>query len=264
MFKEIAGGSIETKVEQKIGTVEFFHPMSNSLPGLLLEELAMAITQMGLDPNVHVIILRSKGEKTFCAGASFDELIQIDTEEQGLKFFSGFAKVINAIRKAPKLVLAVIQGKAVGGGVGIAAAADYAFAHESASVKLSELAVGIGPFVVGPVVERKIGMSAFSELAIDASNWRTARWGADKGLYAEIYPSHEELEAGVQTMANKLAASSPDAMAALKKIFWEGTEHWDEFLIERAKISGRLVLSDFTKEFITKFKNKGQSRHQSR
>lgn len=256
MITEIAEGSITTKIEQNIGTIEFYHPMSNSLPGKLLEALAMSITKMGLNTDIHVIVLRSKGDKTFCAGASFDELIQINDEQKGLEFFSGFAKVINAMRKAPKFVLAVIQGKAVGGGVGIAAAADYALAHDSASVKLSELAVGIGPFVVGPAVERKIGLSAFSELAIDASNWRTARWGANTGLYAEIYENHSDLEAGVQKMATTLAKSSPDAMAELKKIFWQGTEHWDEFLTERAKVSGRLVLSNFTKEFITQFKNK--------
>lgn len=251
-------GSIETHIEQQIATITFYHPMSNSMPGKLLNELAQQITKMSIDDQIKVIILNSKGDKTFCAGASFDELISITDEATGLAFFTGFAKVINAIRKAPKFVLAVIQGKAVGGGVGIAAAADYALAHESASVKLSELAVGIGPFVVGPAVERKIGTSAFSELSIDASNWRTAKWASEKGLYAEIYDSHEDLYAGVQKMALTLAKSSTSAMAELKKVFWKGTEDWDNLLVERAKISGRLVLSEFTKDFITAFKNKSK------
>lgn len=251
-------GSIITKIDQHIGTIEFFHPLSNSLPGKLLNELAQSITKMAVDSNVHVIVLKSKGEKTFCAGASFDELVAINDEEVGLEFFSGFAKVINAIRKAPKFVIAQVQGKTVGGGVGIAAAADYAIAHESASVKLSELAVGIGPFVVGPAVERKIGVSAFNELAIDAGNWRTGKWASDVGLYAEMYSTQEDLKAGVYRMSLTLAKSSPDAMRELKKIFWRGTENWDELLLERAKISGKLVLSSFTKDFITNFKNKNK------
>lgn len=251
-----SNGTIQHIIEQHIAYITFYHPMSNSMPGALLNELAQTITKMANDDQVRVIVLKSEGERTFCAGASFDELIAINDEKSGLAFFSGFAKVINAIRKAPKFVIAQVQGKAVGGGVGIASAADYTLAHSSASVKLSELAVGIGPFVVGPAVERKIGVSAFSELAIDASNWRTAKWASDKGLYAELYDTHEDLYSGVQQLALTLAKSSPEAMAELKKVCWAGTEHWDELLIERAKISGRLVLSDFTKNFITAFKNK--------
>lgn len=251
-------GTITVEIENKIGRIEFFHPMSNSLPGKLLNELAMNITKLGADNNVNVILLQSAGNKTFCAGASFDELIDIKDGETGLTFFSGFAKVINAIRKSPKFVIAKVQGKAVGGGVGIAAAADYTFAHESASVKLSELAVGIGPFVVGPAVERKIGTSAFSQLSIDASNWRSAEWAENKGLYASVFDTHEELDAAVENLLNTLAKSSPEAMKDLKEICWSGTEDWDNLLIERAKISGRLVLSDFTKNFITNFKNKAK------
>lgn len=255
-MSEIQAGAIHTQVEQGIATIEFFHPLSNSMPGALLQSLAENILKMGADETVRVIILKSRGEKAFCAGASFDELIQINDEDSGLKFFSGFAQVINAIRKIPKFVIAQIQGKAVGGGVGIAAAADYALAHESAAIKLSELAVGIGPFVVGPAVERKMGKAAFSALSIDASNWRTAQWASQHGLFAEVYGTHEQLYAGVQHLAQTLAKSSPEAMADLKGIFWEGTADWDELLVARAKISGRLVLSDFTKKFITEFKNK--------
>lgn len=249
-------GSVTANVEQHIGTIEFFHPLSNSMPGVLLNQLADEISRMGADEEVRVIIIKSKGDRTFCAGASFDELIAINDEDTGLTFFSGFAKVINAMRKVPKFVLVQVQGKAVGGGVGIASAADYALAHESASIKLSELAVGIGPFVVGPAVERKVGKAAFSELSIDARNWRTAHWASQNGLFAEVYKTHEELEAGSLNLARTLAKSSPEAMAELKTIFWAGTENWDQLLEERAKISGRLVLSEFTKSFITEFKNK--------
>lgn len=249
-------GRVDVHYSGTIGKVEFYHPQSNSLPGELLDDIAQAINRLSADEKVSVIVLSSIGDRTFCAGASFDELMAIEDEKTGLEFFSGFAKVINAIRKSSKFVIVKVQGKAVGGGVGIIAAADYALAHESASVKLSELALGIGPFVVGPAVERKLGLTAFSELAIDAGNWRTANWASANALYNEIYQSQENLNEGVERLAKTLSKYSPDAMAELKKVFWKGTENWDTLLAERAAISGRLVLSDFTKKFISDFKNK--------
>ena len=247
---------VKSTFHNGITTIEFFHPQSNSLPGKMLDELAKAVHAAGNDEETRLILLRSFGEKAFCAGASFDELISIQNLEEGKKFFSGFAAVINAMRKAPKFVIARVQGKAVGGGVGLACAADYTLAMDSASVKLSELAVGIGPFVVGPVVERKIGASAFAQLSIDATEWRTAQWAKEKGLYAEVFSSVAELDRAVLTLAQKLATSNPDAMSELKKVFWKGTDHWDTLLIERAEISGRLVLSEFTKKAIEGFKGK--------
>jgi methylglutaconyl-CoA hydratase len=252
----MAAAYVTSHIEHGINTIEFFHPQSNSLPGKILEELAKEIHFAGTHDDTKVIILRSAGEKAFCAGASFDELMAITTEAEGLKFFSGFAHVINAIRKCPKFVIARIQGRCVGGGVGIAAAADYAIATESAEVKLSELAVGIGPFVVGPAVERKIGTSAFTQLAIDATKWRSSDWAKRKGLFAETHASIENLNEAVYNLANTLAHSSTEAMADMKAVFWDGTGHWDGLLKERAAISGRLVLSDFTKKAIEKFKAK--------
>jgi methylglutaconyl-CoA hydratase len=249
-------GHVTTSIENGIGTVTFFHPQSNSLPGALLRKLAQAITDMGTNPEARVIVLRSEGEKAFCAGASFDELISIKDIETGKQFFSGFAMVINAMRKAPKFVIARVQGKAVGGGVGLASAADYTLAVNTASVKLSELAVGIGPFVVGPAVERKMGTSAFTNLAINASEWRDARWAQQHGLYADVYDDAAALDAGVNALAQRLAASNPEAMAMLKKIFWQGTDHWDTLLTERALMSGTLVLSEFTVNAINSFKAK--------
>ncbi len=247
-------GIVSTANENGIATITFFHPQSNSLPGVLLRQLAEEITNAGNNPDAKVIVLKSLGEKAFCAGASFDELISIKDTETGNYFFSGFAAVINAIRKAPKFVIARVQGKAVGGGVGIASAADYTFALDSASVKLSELAVGIGPFVVGPAVERKIGTSAFVQLSINATKWESAAWAKEKGLYAEVFSTVEEMDEAVKLLAMTLSFSSPDAMAELKKVAWKGTENWDTLLAERAAISGRLVLSDFTREAISKFK----------
>jgi methylglutaconyl-CoA hydratase len=251
-----ADGYVRSDIEHGIATIEFFHPASNSLPGAILGDLAKTINDIGIDESVRVIVLKSYGERAFCAGASFDELMAINNEAEGKKFFSGFAHVINAMRKCHKLIIGRIQGKAVGGGVGLAAAVDYAIATEDASIKLSELAVGIGPFVVGPAVERKIGISCFSQLAIDATGWRSAEWAKKHGLYAEVHKNIEDLDQAVYDLANRLAHSSPDAMAQLKKIFWHGTEHWDTVLAERAAISGRLVLSDFTRNAINKFKAK--------
>lgn len=248
---------VKSEIRNGIGTISFFHPQSNSMPGEQLRNLAAEIEKLGANPEAKVIILQSEGEKAFCAGASFDELISIKDMETGLKFFSGFAMVINAMRQAPKFILARVQGKAVGGGVGIAASADYAFAHESASVKLSELAVGIGPFVVGPAVERKVGKSAFCQLTINATAWQSAQWAKEKGLYAEVFPGLTELDRSLGDLARTLASSNPDAMRMLKKVMWEGTEHWDKLLLERAGMSGTLVLSDFTVNAIKAFKQKG-------
>lgn len=249
-------GTITSSINKGIGTITFFHPQSNSMPGTQLRNLAAEIEKLGKDDQVKVIVLQSEGDKTFCAGASFDELISIKDIDTGLKFFSGFALVINAMRKAPKFVIARVQGKAVGGGVGIAASADYTFATEASSVKLSELAVGIGPFVVGPAVERKVGTSAFCQLTINATEWQSASWAKEKGLYAEVFATIADMDKGIETLAGRLASSNPEAMSMLKKIMWEGTENWDTLLIERAGMSGKLVLSDFTVNAINKFKQK--------
>lgn len=247
---------VKSEFHHGITSIEFSHPQSNSLPGKILEELAQLIHGAGNDDETKVIVLRSAGERAFCAGASFDELVSIQNKEQGLEFFSGFAHVINAIRICPKMVIGRIQGKCVGGGVGLAAAVDYAIATQAAEVKLSELAIGIGPFVVGPAVERKIGISAFSQLAIDATSWRSAEWARKRGLFAELYETSEQMDEAIRRLTGTLVHSSPEAMAEMKKIFWKGTEHWDKLLPERAAISGRLVLSDFTKHAIEKFKAK--------
>ncbi len=249
-------GYVNHEIEHGIATIEFFHPSSNSLPSAILNDLAKTINDIGIDSRVKVIVLRSAGDRAFCAGASFDELMAINDKETGTKFFSGFANVINAMRKCHKLIIGRVQGKAVGGGVGVIAATDYAIATEDASVKLSELAVGIGPFVVGPAVERKIGTSGYSQLAIDASEWRSAEWAKRHGLYSELHKTIESMDDSVNSLADRLSHSSPEAMAQLKKVFWAGTDNWDTLLAERAAISGRLVLSDFTRNAISAFKAK--------
>tara|TARA_R110000751_G_scaffold295666_4_gene404251 strand:- start:17154 stop:17909 length:756 start_codon:yes stop_codon:yes gene_type:complete len=246
---------VNITTEKGIATIEFFHPAHNSLPGDLLAKLANTITEAGNNDEVKVIILKSGGDRTFCAGASFNELININDPETGKVFFSGFANVINAMRKCPKFIIGRIQGKTVGGGVGVASATDFCMATKFAAIKLSELNVGIGPFVVGPAVERKLGLSAMSQIAIDANSFYEAEWARQKGLYNQVFDTLEELDEAVQKFAENLCNYNPEAMKEMKKVFWSGTEDWDELLAERAVISGRLVLSDFTKETLKRFNN---------
>jgi methylglutaconyl-CoA hydratase len=245
---------VRSETHQSITTIEFFHPQSNSLPSKLLHDIAHEVHRAGTEFNTKVIVLRSAGDRAFCAGASFEELSSLKTHEEAVKFFSGFAHVINAMRKCPKMIIGRIHGRCVGGGVGIAAAADYAIALEGAEIKLSELSIGFGPFVIAPAVERKIGTGAFSALAIDATMWRKAEWGLRKALYAELHHSVEELDEAVSKLAFTLSHSGTDAMAELKRVLWKGTEHWDQLLHERAAISGRLALSEFSKNAIERLK----------
>lgn len=245
---------VKQQINNHIATIEFFHPAHNSLPGDLLAQLAETITKAGQNDEVKVIILQSGGDRTFCAGASFTELISINDEKTGEIFFSGFANVINAMRKCPKFIIGRIQGKTVGGGVGLASAVDYCMATKYAAIKLSELNVGIGPFVVGPAVERKLGLSGFSQIAIDANSFYDAEWARIKGLYMKVFEDVESLDEAVKAFAENLCTYNPEAMTEMKKVFWTGTENWDELLKERAKISGRLVLSEFTKKKLESYK----------
>jgi methylglutaconyl-CoA hydratase len=247
-------GYVVTNIRGHVAEIEFAHPMSNSLPGYLLASLAEQITDAGKVPQIHCILLKSAGDRAFCAGASFEELANIHDIETGKKFFSGFAGVINAIRTCGTLIVARIHGKAVGGGVGITAAADLAFATRNASIRLSELAVGIGPFVIGPAVERKTGKNAFHWLSLTPDEWRSAEWAENNGLYAEVFETMDQLDTHVNFILDKLGTYNPAALQQLKKVFWEGTEQWDELLAKRAEISGGLVLSDFTKNAIAAFK----------
>lgn len=245
---------VNTTINNGIATIEFFHPTQNSLPGDILNKLVIAINDAGTNDKVKVVILKSGGDRTFCAGASFEELVAINDAETGREFFSGFANVINAMRKCPKFIIGRIQGKTVGGGVGVASATDYCMATKYAAIKLSELNVGIGPFVVGPAVERKLGLSGMSQIAIDANSFYDAEWARRKGLYAQVFDSTEELDAAIQTFAENICNYNPEAMKEMKRVMWTGTEDWDTLLAERATISGRLVLSEFTKETLKRFK----------
>lgn len=247
-------GSLYTSIQNKIATIEFGHPASNSFPSELLDRLQKEFQKLSNNDKVNVIVLRSEGEKAFCAGASFDELVAIENLEQGKQFFSGFANVINAMRTCNKLIIGRIQGKTVGGGVGLAAACDYSLATEAAAIKLSELTIGIGPFVIAPAVARKIGVSALGELSIAAHEWKNAYWAKEKGLYAKVFESISDLDKEVQILSGKLAGYNPEALSEMKKVLWENTEDWDDLLAKRAAISGELVLSEFTKKALAKFK----------
>ncbi len=246
-------GSLYTNIQNNIATIQFGHPASNSFPNELLDRLTKALNSISKNDSVSVIILKSEGERAFCAGASFDELVAISNLDEGEQFFSGFANVINAMRTCGKIIIGRVQGKTVGGGVGIASACDYVYATEHASIKLSELSIGIGPFVIEPAVKRKIGLAGLSELTLDATNWKTAYWAKEKGLYAKVFENSKELDHELELFAAKLASCNPQALLEMKKVLWENTNHWDTLLKERAKISGELVLSDFTKKALAKF-----------
>lgn len=247
-------GNLFVKIQNYIATIEFGHPASNSFPSELLQRLTDELHKLSSNDEVSVIILKSEGNRAFCAGASFEELVAIKNLEEGKAFFLGFANVINAMRTCSKLIIGRVQGKTVGGGVGLAAACDYTLATEKASIKLSELTVGIGPFVIEPAVKRKIGIDGLSELTIAATNWKTAYWAKEKGLFAQVFETTEELDKEVDLLATKLASYNPSALTEMKKVLWQNTDNWDDLLAERGKISGKLVLSDFTKNALSKFK----------
>lgn len=249
-------GTINTKLTGKIATITFYHPASNSFPSKQLQALTNAINELNSNREITLIILASEGEKAFCAGASFDELLQINDLENGTTFFSGFANVINAIRTSHKLIIGRIQGKTVGGGVGLAAACDYCFATENASIKLSELAIGIGPFVIEPAVTRKIGFPAMSEMTLEAETWKSAQWAKEKQLFTQVHSTIQEMDEAIESFTTRLSSYNPEALYEMKKVLWKDTEHWDTLLKERAGISGKLVLSDFTVNALNAFKSK--------
>ena len=250
----MSNGSLYTHIQNNIATIEFGHPASNSFPSELLSRLTSVFNELSNNNDVHVIVLKSEQEKAFCAGASFNELVKISTFEEGKQFFLGFANVINAMRTCSKIIIGRVQGKAVGGGVGLAAACDYCLATEQASIKLSEFTIGIGPFVIEPVVRRKIGLAALSELTINATSWQSAYWAKEKGLYSKVFDTIKEMDLEVENLANNLSKYNSEALKEMKKAFWEGTDNWINLLEEKAEISGRLVLSDFTKKALQKFK----------
>lgn len=254
MSKVGQNGNLSTIINNHIATIEFGHPASNSFPSELSDRLSDKFNEISLNKDVHVIVLRSEGDRAFCAGAFFDELMLINNLSEGIKFFSGFANLINAMRSCSKLIIGRVQGKVVGGGVGLVSACDYVLTSVNASIKLSELTIGIGPFVIAPAIERKIGNAALSELSLNATEWKNAYWAKEKGLYAEVYKTIKELDKEVDFLSNKLASYNPKALTEMKKILWEKTDHWEELLIERAKISGELVLSEYTKKALNQFK----------
>jgi methylglutaconyl-CoA hydratase len=245
-------GNVIVDIANRNARVTFSHPKSNALPGVLLGDLALEFDALAKAPDVRVIVLRSEGGSTFCAGASFDEFRAVSTPAEGKEFFSGFARLILAMIRCPQFVLGRVHGKAAGGGIGIIAACDYSFALETAAVRLSELAVGIGPFIVGPVIERKVGPGPFAAMAID-TEWRDAAWCERHGLFSRVFDTTHALDAVLNVTASRLASSNPEAMLRMKRMFWSGTEHWETLLFDRASMSGELVLSDYTKRAIEAF-----------
>ncbi|NBL63884.1 enoyl-CoA hydratase/isomerase family protein [Flavobacterium sp. NST-5] len=254
MMETPQNGTIHTQVTNNIATITFSHPAGNSFPSALLAKLTLAFEDLGKNPEVNLILLKSEGKSAFCAGASFDELLAVSNLVEATNFFSGFANVINAMRKCPKLIVGRIHGKTVGGGVGLACACDFTFATNNAAVKLSEIAIGIGPFVIEPAVSKKIGQTAMSQLALDPTEWKSASWAFENHLYNKIFETIEEMDENLHQYLNQMAGFNPEALSENKKILWQNTEHWDQLLYERAAISGKLILSDFSRNALNQFK----------
>jgi len=253
MVTDRSNGSLYTNINDKVATIEFGHPASNSFVAELLDRLTAEFHILSENSDISVIILKSEGDRAFCAGASFDELMAVSNLEEGKVFFSGFAKVINAMRICKKVIVGRVQGKTVGGGVGLASACDYVFASVDASIRLSELTIGIAPLVIEPAVERKIGTAAISELSLAPSDWKNAYWAKEKGLFSEVFDSVKELDKDLEFFVEKLASYNPEALEEWKKVLWKDTSHWDKLLLDRAAITGRLVLSEFTRNALSKF-----------
>ncbi len=249
------GGSLYTKIDQKIATVEFGHPASNSFVLELLERLTSEFQKLSENHTITLIVLKSEGDGAFCGGASFDELMAVSTLAEGKVFFSGFANLINAMRNCKKIIVGRVQGKAVGGGVGLLAACDYVFATDAAAIRLSELSIGIAPLVIAPAVERKIGIAALSEMSLAPTEWKNAYWAQQKGLYAKVFESLKEMDKELKFFSEKLASYNPEALEEWKKVLWQNTGHWDSLLLERAEITGKLVLSEFTRKALAAFKS---------
>ena len=247
-------GSIQTTVENKIATIEFEHPASNSLTQELLHRVASELTILSTNPDISVVILKSSGTGVFCAGASFDELLAVSNLDQATKFFSGFAHVLNAMRTCSKVIIGRVHGKAVGGGLGIIAACDYVFATMDSSIKLSELSIGIGPFVIEPALSRKMGKAATAALTLASNEWKDSDWAKSSGLFTKVFAGQVTLDKELVEFSTKLASYNPEAVSEIKKIFWEGTENWETLLFERAAISGKLALSEYTKRALQEFK----------
>lgn len=246
---------VSSSVKDRIAVISFGHPKGNSLPAKMLKSLTEEINKASGDDSVGVIIIKSEGTTTFCGGVSFDEMLKLKDLKQSKEFFTGFADLINAMRTCTKFIIARVQGKAVGGGVGIIAASDYVFATNTSHIKLSELTVGLGPFVVGPVIERKIGKSAFTNLAID-TDWHDAFWAKNAGLFTKVFATIAELDEETHKLAEHLSKCSVEAMAEIKKMFWEGTENWDKLLEQRAEINGKLIFTEYAKKYMKNFSAK--------
>lgn len=249
-------GSLYTRFSGPLAILEFGHPASNSLNSELLSRICQELESLGANPEVAAILIQSEGDRAFCAGASFDELLEVATPEQSASFFSGFARLINTMRTCPRPIIGRVHGKAVGGGVGLIAACDYVLASEAASIRLSELSIGIAPLVIAPAVERKAGAAGLASMALAPTEWKSAYWAQENGLFSKVFESRSELDNEAEFYASQLASYSREALSLMKRALWEGTDHWDRLLPERAAMTGKLALSQTTQDTLRKFKDK--------
>lgn len=243
-------GTVVYTASPPLAHIEFYHPKGNSLPSRILEELTLAFRRASEEPDLRVITLQSRGDGAFCGGANLDELRAIRDFESGKAYFMRIAELLTAMRDTPGCIIAKVQGPAVGGGVGLIAASDFVCAGQDAPVRLSEVSLGIGPFVIGPAVIRKIGLSAFSTLSLDAGTWYDAHWARSFGLYNRVVESHVELDRVAEQLAGDLAASGPSAVTTLKRELWRGENDWPARLEESAEQSAKLLMTEHTQRLL--------------
>lgn len=255
MLADNQNGSLHSRISKGIATIEFGHPKANSLTSALLEGLMQEFNSLSENDKVSLILLKSKGEGAFCAGASFDELLQIDNLTDATHFFNGFANVFLAMRNCKKPIVGQIQGKATGGGVGLIAACDYTLATENAWIRLPELAIGIAPFVIAPVLIRKIGTTALNEMYMTPNLWKESHWAQRYNLYTQVLKNIKELNEQTAHFTENLAKINSNVLAEMKQITWKNTENWSEELHKNATLSAKFLLSEETKSILMNFKN---------
>lgn len=245
--------TVHTQIENSIAKIQFYNPASNACDPSMLAQMVHAFNTLSANSQVKVILLSSKGNKAFCAGASITHLSELKDMKAATDFFSGFGRLILSMKNCNKIIVTSVQGKAVGGGVGIIAASDYVIATENSGLRLSELMIGIGPLVIAPAVIRKVGVAHFSQLSLKPSTWKDAKWGAAHGLFNELVTDGDSLENVTVDYCNSLASYSAQALSALKSVLWQGTEHWEELLYENAAKTATLSLSEDAQESFKKF-----------
>ncbi len=209
----------------------------NALDAPLIDALHAALERADLDAAVRVVVLRGAG-KDFCAGADLEELLASalrpmeDNERSALRLGRLFVR----LRQLPKPVVAVVQGRALAGGAGLATACDLVLAAESAKFGYPEIQRGFVPAMVMTMLRRLTGERRAFDL-VATGRVLTAREACDAGLVSRVLPD-AEFEAAAQTIVAGLVASSGSALALTKRLLYElEDKSFDEGIALGARIN---------------------------